>query len=365
MKNNPKRFLPQILAVALGISLVYFICIIGGGIKFGLQDNVTKPYEKMSLVFINKNKNNDGDNQKLCKDISQDKNVEKVIYCSGMSNIEAKMIVESSGSTVLYTKKEDTAYLLQKFNFKLMQGRIPENADEILFQEDYARGLKLKVGDYYGTDVNENHDLDGKYKIVGLYKGRGVITFAGGESIEDMKKHSYCLIVVPKEGKLDYVNNKIKEYKDYKADDLKTQEGYLSSMFTAFNIFAAVVVGITVFVVTFTISNINYVHFYERMGEFSIFDALGYRKSKIISRLISEQSVIILSGSLLGLAAAIFGGYVLNEVYCVPNGFPVRILNIWYILISIMVPIFVSLFSTIPVRRFIRKMNTIDVLEGR
>lgn len=45
--------------------------------------------------------------------------------------------------------------------------------------------------------------------------------------------------------------------------------------------FAFIILTILVVVLTFTIGNMNYIHFFDRVGEFSILDALGYAKPDI------------------------------------------------------------------------------------
>lgn len=363
VKNNIKKFIPQILAVMLGVFLVYFVCILGGGIKFGIKDNIVTPLEKLSLVWITDTKVEQG---KFYKEMSQDKDVEKIIFTEDVRQIQTKLIAQSAGTFVFYPEAVDIKFIMDKLNFKLVQGKIPENNNELCINSNFAKSNNLNLGDSYGSDVDEKHQLNGIYKIVGIYSGKFTVTFCSRDFAEVKKNNSgQAFLVIPKEGKLDKVNSKIELYKNIKYENLNTMKKSTDGLFQMFNIFAVIVLGLTVFVITFTISNINYMHLYDRLEELSILDTLGYNKITIAFKLIKEFTIIIFLGSLLGIVLGILGGYIFNAIYCTPKGFPVGILNPWYILISLLVPVFVSLFSSIPVIRFLRNMNTIEVLEGR
>lgn len=363
VKKNIKKFIPQILAVMLGVFLVFFVCILGGGIKFGIKDNSVLPFEKLSLVWINDTKLEGG---KFYKEMSQDKDVEKLIYTEGFRLIQTKLIAQSTSTFVFYPEAKDIKLIMDKFDFKLREGKIPENNNELCINSDFAKINNLKLGDSYGSDVYEKHQLNGVYKIAGIYSGKFTVTFCSSD-IAEIKKNNlgHAFLVIPKDGKLDRINSKIEMYKNIKYENLNTIKNGTNSLFKMFDIFAVIVLGLTVFVITFTISNINYMHLYDRLEELSILDTLGYNKITIAFKLIRELVLIIFLGSILGIALGILGGYIFNAIYCNPKGFPVGILNPWYIIISLLVPVFVSLFSSIPVIRFLRNMNTIEVLEGR
>ena len=368
IKNNPKKIIPQMFAVALGIFLVYFISIIGGGIKYELNNNVAVPYEKMSEVYVLYPETN---NDQLYNYFSQNSNVEKILYSSGTTNITAKMIVAQSGTYCPYLNETNIEYMMNMYNLKLSQGRLPQNKNEILFNENYAKGRNLKVGDYYGTDVNEKDNLNGKYKLVGEFKGDIVMSFLyGSESPAEMKEHDYGLILIPKTGHLAALNKDIHSFSvahpnQYSVEDYDRQFGFISTMFMMFNVFAVVILGITVFVITFTIVDINYVHFTERLPEFSMLQALGYSQKNIRHKQFLEIIMVIFLGSCAGFILSLLGGYIFNELYCLPNGIPLMIISPWYFLLSGLVPVLVAFFSCISINKLIKKMQVVDVLEGR
>ena len=362
VEKNIKKFIPQILAVMLGVFLVFFVCVLGGGIKFGIKDNIVAPLEKFSLVWISDTNLEGG---KFHKEISSNTEVERLIPIEDFRQIQTKLIAQSTGTFVFYPDAKDIKYIMDKLDFKLMEGKIPESKNELCINSDFAKSNNLKLGDSYGSDVDEKHQLNGLYKITGIYSGKFTVTFCPRESIVNPENPSQVFLVFPKGGKLDSVNSKIEAYKNIKYETLNTMKKATDGLFQMFDIFAVIVLGLTVFVITFTISNINYMHLYDRLEELSILDTLGYSKITIVFKLVKELVLIIFLGSILGTSLGILGGYIFNSIYCIPRGVPVGILNPWYITISLLVPVFVSLFSSIPVIKFLRNLNTIEVLEGR
>lgn len=363
VKKNIKKFIPQILAVMLGVFLVFFVCILGGGIKFGIRDNTVAPFEKVSLVWISDTKLEGG---KFYKEISGDTDVERLIPIEDFRQIQTKLIAQSTGTFVFYPDSKDIKLIMDKLDFKLIEGKIPESKNELCINSNFAKSNNLKLGDSYGSDIDDKHQLNGIYKIVGIYSGKFTITFCPRDSAENLENNPpQVFLVFPKAGKLNSLNSRIEMYKNIKYETLNTMKRATDALFHMFDIFAVIVLGLTVFVITFTINNINYMHLYDRLEELSILDTLGYSKITIAFKLVKELALIIFLGSLLGIGLGIFGGYIFNAIYCTPKGVPVGILNPWYIVISFLVPVLVSLFSSIPVIKFLRNMNTIEVLEGR
>jgi Predicted permease. len=129
--------------------------------------------------------------------------------------------------------------------------------------------------------------------------------------------------------------------------------------------FAVIILVIVIFVLTVTIGNINYIHFYDRSPEFSLLQAIGYEKKYIIGRIFVEMSIILFGGFIIGAALSLAGGYLFNLLYCYPIGTPVTIVSKGYFLITFTIPIFVTTFSLLPMLKFLNKMDCIQVLEGK
>lgn len=191
IKNNPKKIIPQVFAVSLGVFLIYFICIIGGGLKYELNNDVIVPYEKMSTVTI---RYPEKDNDELYNYFSKNNNVQKIMYSSGIENIPAKLVINSNETYCPYLNEDNIKYMMNMYNFKLQSGRIPQNNNEVLFNESFCKSRNLNVGDYYGTDVNSKDSLDGKYKIAGTFKGDIIMSFVyDSKSIDEIKNNPYSI----------------------------------------------------------------------------------------------------------------------------------------------------------------------------
>jgi ABC-type antimicrobial peptide transport system permease subunit len=366
LKNNIIKVVPQIFAVSVGVFLVYFLCILGGGVKSDTINTYIKPLEKASFIYIN----NPGKDSDICyKQLQQNKYVKKLIWSSEIRNILGTGLVADQGVDIFFTNINNAKYLMKMYGFKLIKGKIPEHANELLINNKFAISKKLKLGSFYGTDVNTRDNLSGKFKVTGIYDGKIVMAFGGiRNKVRRNGKNNYSgIIVIPKAGKLKEFNESFSNsnYGNIGCENLEHANKSLKGYFQLINTFLIVILLISVFVITFAIGNISYMHFYDRIGEFSIFVAVGYSKKSIILGLVRELSLVIFAGFGCGLVFGILGGIIFNLSYCNPRGVPVDVVNFWYIFISFMVPILVALFSAVPIIRFIRKMNTMDVLEGR
>lgn len=362
LRGNFKKFIPQILVVALGIFLMYFVCINGGGIETQMKNNVLEPYEKLSFIRMNPSTVNE---QKYINKLKNNKDIDRIIYSKRDLNIRADMLISSNGSPGFFISESDIRYLMKKFDFKLVNGRIPERDNELLVSSNYAKSRKLKVGSR--VDESTDKSFTGIYKVAGIYDGKSIIAFGHIKNTSDVKSNENAIIVVPKEGKLNKVNDYINSFKNKQIDiqDYNSVNYEITGFFPMFNMFAFIILIILVVVLTFTIGNMNYIHFFDRVGEFSILDALGYTKFDIFLKLAKEMCIVIVLGFGVGMILSFMGGNIFNGVYCIPKGVPVEIYNKWYVMLSAIVPIAVGLFSSIPSIRFLRKMSTVDVLEGR
>lgn len=362
LRGNFKKFIPQILVVALGVFLMYFVCINGGGMETQMKNNVLEPYKKLSFIRMNPAAVNE---QKYINKLKNNKNIDRIIYSKRDLNIRADMLISSNGSPGLFISESDIRYLMKKFHFKLINGRIPEDDNELLVSSNYAKSRKLKVGSR--VDENTDKSFTGIYKVAGIYEGKSIIAFGHIKNASDLKNNENTIAVVPKEGKLNKVNDYINSFKNKQIDieDYNSVNYEVEGFFPVFNMFAFIIVTILVVVLTFTIGNMNYIHFFDRVGEFSILDALGYTKLNIFLKLAKEMCIVIVLGFGFGMILSFMCGNIFNAVYCVPKGVPVEVYNKWYVILSAIVPIAVGLFSSIPSVRFLSKMSTVDVLEGR
>lgn len=362
LRGNFKKFIPQILVVALGVFLMYFVCINGGGMETQMKNNVLEPYKKLSFIRINPSAVNE---QKYINRLKSNKDIDRIIYSKQALNIRADMLISNTGSPGIFISESDIRYLMKKFHFKLVNGRIPQEDNELLVNSNYAKSRKLKVGSR--MDENTDKSLTGVYKVAGIYDGENIIAFGHIKDAADVKNNENTIIVVPKEGKLNKVNAFINTFKNRQINiqDYNVINYDVEGFFPVFNMFAFIILTILVVVLTFTIGNMNYIHFFDRVGEFSILDALGYTKLDIFLKLAKEMCIVIILGFGIGIILSFIGGNIFNGVYCIPKGVPVEVYDKWYIILSAIVPIAVGLFSSIPSIKFLSKMSTVDVLEGR
>lgn len=362
LKSNFKKCIPQIIVIALGTALMYFMCVLGGGMENQIKNNVLKTYETLSCIRINSININ---KEKYIDKLKKNKNVEKVIMAN-MSTVRADMLISNSGSTMLSMLPEDIQYVMKKSGFKLIEGSLPKSSDEILLNSNHAKAMNVKVGEKISDTVKENYEFKSQYKVSGIYTGENIMTFGyiKGASSE---LNTNAIVVIPKQGSLNKVNDFIRSFKDsnISISDYKELFDDVGAFFSMFKVFAVLILVILILVLTFTIGNMNHIHFEDRISEFSILEAVGYSKISIFYKIFKEMLVIIVSGFILGIICGTLGGNIFNLVYCEPKGIPVEVYNYWYIILSAAIPTVIWIFSGLSDLKSINKMDTVDVLEGK
>ncbi|PJI09305.1 MULTISPECIES: ABC transporter permease [Clostridium] len=362
LKSNFKKCIPQIMVVALGTALMYFMCVLGGGIENQMKNNVLMAYEKLSCVRINSINVN---KEKYIDKLRKNKNVEKIIMAN-MSTVRADMLISNTGSTMLFMSPENTKYVMKKLDFRLTDGKLPQNDNEILLNSNHAKAMNVKVGEKISDTVKEDYGLKSQYKVSGIYIGENIMTFGYIKGVPS-ELNTNAIVVIPKQGKLNEVNNFIHSFKDSNISitDYKELFDDVGAFFSMFKVFAVLILVILIVVLTFTIGNMNHIHFEDRISEFSILEAVGYRKVSIFYKIFKEMLVIIVSGFILGITCGVLGGNIFNLVYCEPKGVPVGVYNYWYIILSAVIPAVIWIFSGVSSLKSISKMDAVDVLEGK
>lgn len=362
LKSNFKKCIPQIIVIALGTALMYFMCVLGGGMENQIKNNVLKTYETLSCIRINSINVN---KEKYIDKLRKNKNVEKVIMAN-MNNVRADMLISNSGSTMLSMPPEDIQYVMKKSGFKLIEGSLPKSSDEILLNSNHAKAMNVKVGEKISNTAMENYEFKSQYKVSGIYIGENIMTF-GYIKEASSEINTNAIVVIPKQGKINKVNDFIHSFKDsnISISDYKELFDDVGAFFSMFKVFAVLILVILIVVLTFTIGNMNHIHFEDRISEFSILEAVGYSKISIFYKIFKEMLVIIVSGFILGIICGILGGNIFNLVYCEPKGIPVEVYNYWYIILSAAIPTVIWIFSGVSALKSINKMDTVDVLEGK
>lgn len=362
-KSNKKKTLGMILSIAFSILLIGVIQMFTDNMSDTYYRNLTK----LNYVSFISSTNGNIPKETMQK-IQNNSNVDRLI----LVNTYYYGIVDIIGSIAVYTgyyiNANDIPIVLNRMDLKLNTLNLPKNGEEkIIINSNIARANGKSIGGHMGNEVSNTDYFPGKYEIKGIIEGDNIISFIAKsrEKIASSNEQFEQYLLLPKEGKLEEMNSflkglprdniKLLTYQDILQEKIDAAQG----MNTIFNILIIIII----VVLSVSLGNSSYVHYFQRRKEFGLLKAIGQGEDKIILRMIKEISI----SSALGLAGGlmlllIFKG-IGNAFYTYPNGLSLFQINVQLIPKIIAIPTFICIFSIIPVSRLLVKIEPISIIE--
>lgn len=360
IKSNSRKVLPSFICTIISVFLIYLL----GLLLYGSVND----FYKMSVNMVSKgtmvysNNINKPINNRIIHEITNDNNVSDIIPFLGMNNSFSYQAVFGGSSTsavIVYSK--DVKRVLRDFNLELISGTIPKDNDSgILMPLELTKQYKLKVGDYMNNDSNSSMHLNKTYKLVGITKGdvwMPIVCDVNYMKREDAVKNGMLFFF--KDAKNMTLNDKITSLKDknlvlqeYKSTKAQMDQAVASITF----LYVALVV-IILFVLCISLSNLNYIVFLNRKNEFSILATIGFSKSKLRKKLFTENAIVCLLGYVIGIIVTTLILQLLNTGVWQANGQHIPAFRLDSLLVSLIIPITVSLLSMVSSIREFNKLT--------
>lgn len=364
-KHNKRKISGMITSIALSVLLI--------GVIELYANNMNDTYDRGNIQFnyisyIESTKND------IPRDITDRiKNsglVENMIPVNEHEYMIWNVIGSDTHYNGYYADEKDIELMMDKMKLKLMQGSIPKNGEKkILINENIARSKKLKIGDYMGRDVREDdYYIPGKYQVCGIIKGDNIVSFISVErqSIENKMLQQYqAYILIPQKGKLQKLNSFLSTIpkKNIRIVDYEQTERSEKSERDNFNIIFNLLTIVMIVVLSVSLGNSSYVHYFQRRKEFGLLLSIGCRKYKILSRIFKEICISCFIGFAAGFLI-LYGFKTLENIYCIyPKGLSPFIIKGDFITRILSIPLFICIFSLIPVSRLLSKIEPISIIE--
>jgi ABC-type antimicrobial peptide transport system permease subunit len=364
-RNNLKKLLTVFIAVSLSVFLLYILqMIIYSSFRTEYQAFVEP--QKYYSIFI---RNENYIEEELVESIKEQKSTDYIMpFLYFYTNITYTF--GETGTRILSLNTEDMRLLMSAARLKLIQGRFPvPGSDEIILHKLVAKNKGLKVGDKIGSSLNRKEVFVGEHKIVGIIDGTPIISFNSLESwiqTYNLDPYKYGLLVIPKKGRLDELNKYIDSL-PYQGLEIRTLNSVTSQNTQSSSNIETLLTVINIIVITIVslcVGFLCYIYFYQRRKEFGLLNAVGFTRQRIINRAFAEVSGINAAGFFAGILLALLCGLVLDILLFNPKG---QLLVLWdfsYLTRVLCIPIFVSLFSVIPIWRMLKKLDPIAIIEG-
>lgn len=362
-KRNKKKTLGMILSIAFSILLIGVIQMFSDN----MSDTQYRDLAKLNYVsIISSTKGNLP--KETIESIRKNSTVDRLImvntYYYGIINI----IGVPANYSGYYMDEKDIPVLMDRMDMRFDDDSLLKNDDKkIIVNSNIARARVMNIGDYLGNEVSNMDYFKGKYEIKEIVKGDNIISFIAKskENIAGDSEQFQQYLLLPKEGKLDEMNSFLKElprdniklltYQDILQERKADEDG----INTIFNILIIIII----VVLSVALGNSSYIHYFQRRKEFGLLKAIGQGGDKIILRMIKEISISSALGLAVGLMLLLTFKGVGNAFYTYPKGLSLFQINLQLIPKIIAIPIFICIFSIIPVSRLLVKIEPISIIE--
>ena len=370
--SNKRRGISLIFVVALTVFSIYFVTSLVQSIFSTVEYSNIACLNDFSFVYPV------GGSSFL-----QNETVEKIKNDDSVENaypilLEYTVINNIFGTTsgyVAFMEEADIREIFDDFSLTVTEGRLPEeNSYELIMHEDMLKNKGLSVGDTFGSAVDDGEPIEGTYTITGAFSGNSYMAF-GTKSYKqkeleelglDFKNTTFGLLVTPK-ADLDAMNTMLDTMSHDEAAAMtllyaqKTLKDNVSSIkFLMFVIVIVIAVSISaaVCIVLETIYN-------DRMEEFGILYAIGYKKSWLFRNIIAEIVVLVFISWILGLILSYGVLSLVAKSVFEPMGQMLSIVSIQSLLYTIIVmAVFVVVTILVTILKFAKK-DLIAIIEMR
>lgn len=364
-RNNMKKLLAVFLAVTFSVFLLYTLQMLIFSSFRTVHLAYVEPQKHFSSLLY-KDKRIDPE---LTKSIRNQRQVEHIIPWV-MYYTYITYAFGETGTRILSLNAGDMDTVMTATGLKLIKGRLPKpGTEEIALHKIVAKNKNLDVGDRIGSYIDGKEVFRGAHEIVGIVDGPAILSFNSLETWSNTYGYDpylYGLIVIPKKGGLNELNQYIDSL-PYQGLDVRTlnsvtaeQEETDRSVKTLLTLINMIVITI----VSLCSGFLCYIHFYQRRAEFGLLNAIGHTRQRIINRAFAEVSGINMIGFLTGVFLGLLCALVLDILVFTPKGQLLVIWDMQFLVQVFCIPLFVTLFSIIPIWRMLKRLDPIAILEG-
>lgn len=359
-KSHKKSSLAIMISIGLAILLIGAIQLY----TFNMNDSDARNNEKYkyaTLVYKNKK----ALDKAVIKKLENEASVERVVKVESFRYMIRSVFGTDADYEGFYADENDIKYMINKMGLKFDKGSYIKNGDKkILINENTARCKNASIGSFVGYDVRRDDYFPGKYKVNGILKGDNIVSFIAVDS-KALEKENYMCFVFPKKGKMKemnkYINSISKDgIKNSNYESLQKEEiNNLNGFNTIFNL----VIIIMIVVMSTVLGNSSYISYMRRRPEIGILKAMGYTKEKIVLRMVKEIAISSLFGFGFGYLALFVFAKIYNVLYLYPRGIALFLIT-WDLFPKLLsIPLFIAIFSIIPVSRLLEKVEPISIIE--
>lgn len=370
--SNKRRGISLIFVMALTVFSIYFVTSLVQSIFSTVEYSNIACLNDFSFVYPV------GGSSFL-----QNETVEKIKNDDSVENaypilLEYTVINNIFGTTsgyVAFMEEVDIREIFDDFSLTVTEGRLPEeNSYELIMHEDMLKNKGLSVGDTFGSAVDDGEPIEGTYTITGAFSGNSYMAF-GTKSYKqkeleelglDFQNTTFGLLVTPK-ADLDTMNTMLDtmSHDEAAAMTLSYAQKTLKDNVSSIKFLMAVIVIVIAVSISAAVCIVLETTYNDRMEEFGILYAIGYKKSWLFRNIIAEIVVLVFISWILGLILSYGVLSLVAKSVFEPMGQMLSIVSIQSLLYTIIVmAVFVVVTILVTILKFAKK-DLIAIIEMR
>lgn len=296
--------------------------------------------------------------------------IERIMVCR-LSDMQVKSLVGSWPFAVVGMNQEDMAYYVNRLGGQKMEGRLPNaGAAEAIISEPIARNLGLVIGDELLGPSKRDAYSPMPVRIVGIADTKEWMVVIPREYHEQFHfpPVDVLLVTAPTLAEQrEFDSWALARLQDGRAKVYAFQhlQEETDQMFAILYRILNVVIGMLVAVITLMMGMLINIYLAQRSQEFALLQAIGFRRSQVIGRLMKENAIAVTLGWILGAIASVVLLTVFKVTLMDPRAFAVDVFYWKAYAYTIPVPIAIYLVGWATIHFKLGGFDPISVVERR
>jgi len=368
LTRNVRRILPASIMLASAVIIVVVVLSMLRGVKAGAM-RYTREFRVFTVVLPKKQATISKEERAAIRSHPSVERVADAFNCI----VRVKTFVGALPYQLRAVEADDLVFLMDRAGLKLKPGgRLPApDSNEVVMHEWLMAANGWNVGQEFGIDVNEDDWMPGRFKVVGILEGPAPMGFASREFMSNDVVYGFApklwerLLVVAKPGRQAEMNAFLRSLTTAKAFDEARAIDEVNESFDQIMFMTQIISVLIMLVVALVVGLLNNIFFAQRIDEFAVLLALGWRRGRLVRKVLGESLVIAFASWLAGLGLALGLMEGITWLLLEPRGIFIPVLHGPPIGLSLLLPAVAMVFSGVTVFRRLTKLDPIVIIERR
>ncbi|MCX7800975.1 MAG: ABC transporter permease [Fimbriimonadales bacterium] len=267
--------------------------------------------------------------------------------------------------------QDDLRYALRRMGSTGLQGRLPApGAAEAVVSEPVARNRGLRIGSVLMSPDDTDNFSPFPVKVVGIAQSREWFMFSDIDYIRGNHFPPIDVVLVFAPTPADQERLGAWARREFRGERVQVLGFYeverdAKEMFKILYAILNVVIAILVSVIALMVAMLMNIHQAQRLVEFGLLQALGHTRRRLLLRSLTEASVLVLLGWVLGVALSLGLLAVFKRVLLDPQAFAMQLWNPQAVAYTVSVPAVVLAVAWATVIWRFRRFDPVGIVERR